>query len=74
MLLGLWCRYEGPGCTIDIDECVRGTAGCNPNAVCVNKPGGARHMCVLCFQRGAAAACIGSQCWLGGGCGCCYRL
>lgn len=32
-------RYEGPGCDIDINECVRGTAGCAANAGCRNTNG-----------------------------------
>ena len=33
------CRYEGPGCELDIDECVRGTSGCGPGSVCTNTNG-----------------------------------
>ena len=29
-------RFEGPGCDIDINECVRGTAGCATGAACIN--------------------------------------
>lgn len=32
-------RYEGPRCAQDINECVRGTSGCHPNATCTNSPG-----------------------------------
>lgn len=32
--------YEGPGCNIDINECARQTAGCDPNAACTNQAGG----------------------------------
>jgi hypothetical protein len=31
--------YEGPSCKIDINECARQTAGCDPNAACTNTPG-----------------------------------
>lgn len=31
--------FEGPDCEIDINECIRGTATCGENALCVNKPG-----------------------------------
>lgn len=31
---------EGPRCDVDINECARGTAGCDPNAACTNTPGG----------------------------------
>lgn len=31
--------YEGPNCTVDINECARGTAGCDANAGCANAPG-----------------------------------
>ena len=34
------CRFEGPRCTQDINECVRGTSGCHPNATCTNTNGG----------------------------------
>lgn len=33
-------RYEGPRCDQDINECVRGTSGCHPNATCTNAAGG----------------------------------
>ena len=29
-------RFEGPGCDIDVNECVRGTAGCATGAACIN--------------------------------------
>ena len=31
-----WPRFEGPACEVDINECVRGTSGCAPTAVCLN--------------------------------------
>lgn len=34
--------FEGPQCDIDINECVRGTAKCPPNAGCLNSRGGFR--------------------------------
>lgn len=33
------CRYEGPGCNIDVNECVRGTSGCAAHAGCTNTDG-----------------------------------
>lgn len=36
---GICCRYEGPACDIDINECVRGTAACAQNAGCTNTNG-----------------------------------
>lgn len=39
--------YEGPGCNIDINECSRGTSGCDPNAACTNTAGG---FSCACYQ------------------------
>ena len=33
------CRFEGPGCDVDINECVRGTDNCASNAACLNTQG-----------------------------------
>lgn len=33
------CRFEGPVCTIDINECARGTDNCAANAACINTQG-----------------------------------
>lgn len=38
---------EGPRCDVDINECARGTAGCDPNAACTNSVGG--YTCT-CFE------------------------
>ncbi|GAB4816952.1 hypothetical protein N2152v2_003998 [Parachlorella kessleri] len=37
--------FEGPRCTQDINECVRGTSGCHPNATCTNTNGGYSCLC-----------------------------
>ncbi|CAL8463534.1 g3068 [Coccomyxa elongata] len=37
--------YEGPECTIDINECVRGTSNCAANSTCINTPGGFTCQC-----------------------------
>ena len=40
-------RFEGPTCELDINECVRGTAGCaKVGAACVNTVGGYSCSCV----------------------------
>ncbi len=39
------CRYEGPTCSIDVNECVRATGGCLANAGCINLPGSFRCVC-----------------------------
>ncbi len=33
-------RFEGPHCSIDINECVRGTDNCGANSTCINTVGG----------------------------------
>lgn len=33
------CRFEGPKCDIDINECVRGTDNCAAEAACINTVG-----------------------------------
>ena len=43
-------RYEGPSCSIDINECVRGTAGCAANAGCINTQGSYRCRCYFGYQ------------------------
>ena len=37
--------YEGRSCTVAINECARGTAGCDPNAACIDARGGATCRC-----------------------------
>lgn len=37
--------FEGRTCSVEINECARGTAGCDPNAACVNTRGGATCRC-----------------------------
>lgn len=39
--------YEGVDCDIDINECVRGTAGCDLHAGCVNSDGGFECQCYV---------------------------
>lgn len=39
------CRYEGPACDIDINECTRGTAGCAAHAGCTNTVGSYKCTC-----------------------------
>lgn len=43
-------RYEGAQCDVDINECVRGTAGCVTNAACVNSNGGYTCQCYWGFS------------------------
>lgn len=44
------CRFEGPTCSIDINECVRGTDNCAANAACINTQG-------MCGWRITTAPC-----------------
>ena len=40
-VLKAWqCRFEGPNCNVDINECVRGTSNCGTNSSCSNTVGG----------------------------------
>ncbi|GMH40074.1 hypothetical protein BSKO_07978 [Bryopsis sp. KO-2023] len=41
---------EGPGCDIDINECVRATAGCPKNGGCINTDGGFECQCYPTFE------------------------
>ncbi len=35
------CRFEGPDCTLDVNECARGgSAACPPGSSCINSEGG----------------------------------
>lgn len=43
-------RFEGPACNIDVNECVRGTAGCAGNAGCINSVGGYTCRCYWGFD------------------------
>ena len=43
-------RYEGPTCSIDINECVRGTSGCASNAGCINSAGSYHCKCFFGYS------------------------
>ena len=47
-------RYEGPSCEIDINECVRATAGCAANAGCINTDGGYQCKCYWGYDGAAS--------------------
>ena len=49
------CRFEGPTCNIDINECVRGTDTCAANAACINTQGRSKDSLttVFCGQIGS---------------------
>ena len=60
----LACRYEGVGCTLDINECVRGTADCPANAGCVNSNGSYSCPCFYGYQQWAGEGlhiCLSAQ-------------
>lgn len=44
------CRYEGPDCNININECVRGTDNCPANSGCVDSDGGFSCPCYWGYQ------------------------
>ena len=46
----MWCRYEGPDCDVDINECVRATAGCSGHAGCINVKGSYKCTCHYGFS------------------------
>ena len=46
----LWCRYEGPNCDVDINECVRAMAGCSAHAGCINVKGSYKCTCYYGFS------------------------
>ena len=50
------CRYEGPRCDIDINECVRGTSACAPQAGCINSMGGYSCICPWGYAGAALEA------------------
>lgn len=56
-------RYEGPSCSIDINECVRGTAGCAANAGCINTEGSYRCQCYFGYQGEAVIYIHACLCW-----------
>ena len=43
--INVWCRYEGPQCDMDINECVRGTHNCAGNSTCINTEGSFNCIC-----------------------------
>ncbi|CAD7701855.1 unnamed protein product [Ostreobium quekettii] len=49
--------YEGPKCKIDINECVRGTAGCHANAGCINTDGGFTCQCHPGYEGDGQSVC-----------------
>ena len=38
--LPICCSWEGPDCSVDVNECVRGLDDCDVNAACINTVGG----------------------------------
>lgn len=62
---------EGPTCGIPINECVRGTAGCDKNAACVDTPSGFECRCHYghtgdgrtCAPDAAALAALAAKYW-----------
>lgn len=47
--------FEGPGCTIDIDECARGTDDCDENASCANVVGSFTCSCYAGYAGGGTS-------------------
>ncbi|KAL0028744.1 hypothetical protein WJX79_004058 [Trebouxia sp. C0005] len=52
--------FEGPTCTIDINECVRGTDNCAANAACINTQGGFQCQCWLGYTGDGVSSCTAS--------------
>lgn len=49
--------FEGPGCNIDINECARQTAGCSPEAACLNTRGSFTCTCHEGYTGGSGTSC-----------------
>ena len=52
------CRFEGPECNVDINECLRQTMQCAPNAGCINTEGA--YNCT-CWPGYTGTACFPNQ-------------
>lgn len=52
------CRFEGPECNVDINECLRQTVQCAPNAGCINTEGA--YNCT-CWPGYTGTACFAHQ-------------
>lgn len=51
------CRMEGPDCTININECLRGTDNCAPNAACIDTNGSFACECWLGYTGDGIRSC-----------------
>ena len=49
--------YEGPFCSTDVNECVRGLAGCAQNATCTNTPSSYTCACYPGYSGDGRASC-----------------
>ena len=51
------CRMEGPDCTININECLRGTDNCATNAACIDTNGSFACECWLGYTGDGIRSC-----------------